>query len=898
MSSSTPTSPPTLSAPDLSAQSVGERLKSYKNFLHSEEERIRQLHLKGQGGLEVAEARCSMVDTLIRTICAVTDETHALKNRPTVIANGGYGRGTLNPGSDIDLLFLTSGPANKISSSEKQYLNDIQVVLWDLGFKLLPATRSVEECLAEAKSEPQSRTALFDCRLLHGDPALFEKLVESFRKECVKKDLDAFFEERRRDLSERRQKFSNTVYLQEPNVKDSPGGMRDFHNLLWITDAQRGTRDLDELVAQKLLTRNAADNMRAAFDFLHRVRNALHYRGKGNDILTLRLQGEIVEEFDYPQKSLLRKIEAFMRDYYQHTRAIYHHTRSVFEIFAIEQEDQADQGFLSRIPFLGKNKAPEVITLDDYLIQNGRMDARRSDIFKEEPDRLIRLFVYCQKHDARPSPKLRKLIKNHWHLIDRPFRYRKQNREAFREILERKGKAARTLRQMHRCGVLGRFLPEFGALDCLVQHEFFHRYTADEHTLRCIDQLDLLLSDDQPDHELYRQIFLKHPDPYALYLALILHDTGRAENVREHIDGSALLAARLCRRLQVTGGRRALITFLVDHHLTLWRFATKKNIEDPEVIEEFAGLMRDRHRLDALLLFTFADSNGTNEEAWSPWKESLILQLYRSTREYLVEGESKGLGQPAEELAEIRAELESSMDEKYHQLIDEQFTQMPKRYFRFRAKRSLTTHIRALWQFIDRRQRRPDTPFECAMQWIERPKFGYSELIIVSEDRPLLLEKICCALASRQISIHSADAYTRQDGIVLDILRVSTEQHEAVTNKSTQKAVLDSLYELNESDDYNSAKYLVKKQNYLHTETEQIVDFPTRAWISNEEDPNYTVIELQALDRIGLLHNIFQTLNQYGLVTVHARICTEKGAALDSIYVRQRDNGKLSDPAT
>lgn len=871
-----------------------EQLARLKVFLKNGKDRLKNAHLSGESGLKVAADRSSLVDEIILTIAALVAQQVRKSPDVTIIASGGYGRGLLNPGSDIDLLFLTEVPVSKLSQTEKDYINQVQIFLWDLGFKLLPATRTTAECITEAKIEPQSRTAIFDCRYLIGNERSFSVLCARFRKECIKKDLDAFYEERRLDIFSRRRKFSNTVFLQEPNVKDSPGGMRDFHNLLWIVDAQRDTRDLDEMVRQKLLTKNAATSLREAFDFLHRVRNALHYRGKGNDILTLRLQGEIVEEFDYPQKSILRKIEAFMRDYYRHTRSIHHHTRSVFEIFAIEQEEQEEHGFLSRLPFIRKNTS-EIIELDNYTIHHSRIDARRDDIFIQQPNRLIDLFVYAQKYGARPSPTLRKLIKNHWHLIDRPFRYRKENRESFREILEHKGKVANTLRQMHRCGVLGRYLPEFGALDCLVQHEFFHRYTADEHTLRTIDQLDLLLIDDKPERDLYRNIFLQHPDPYALYLALILHDTGRAENVREHIDGSALLAARLCKRLQVTGGSRALITFLVDHHLTLWRFATKKNIDDPEVVAEFGTLMRDRHRLDALLLFTFADSNGTNEEAWSPWKEALILQLYRSTRDYLVEGVSKDSLQPSEEFAETRLELEQVLDQKYHHLIAEQFEQMPKRYFRYRAKNSLSTHIHALWQYIDSLKRRPNTPFECAIQWIEQQKFGYTELVIVSHDRPLLLEKICCTLAHHQISIHAADAYTRLDGIVLDTLRVSTDDHRAVEDRNVQKAVLDTLYELNQSDDYTSAKYLVKKQNYLHIETEQIVNFPTRAWISNDQDPNFTVIELQALDRIGLLHNVFQTLNKHDLVTVHARICTEKGAALDSIYVTDRDGRKLID---
>ncbi len=869
-----------------------ERLVFLKSRLARANEGLHRRHLAGEAGITHAEVRSAMIDELIIAIYRSFLIKDEVLTTLSLVANGGYGRGMMNPGSDVDLLFLTSDPSQKVSKRISEIIRDMQHLIWDLGFKFLPSTRSTAESINEAKNEPQSRTALFDARLIAGSSELFENFQTRFRKTCIEKDKEIFFQERSLDISSRHAKWSHTVFLQEPNIKESPGTLRDYHNLEWIIDAEAGTRSMTELVSRRILSRLARRELKDAFNFLHRVRNALHYHDKGNDILTLRFQGVIADEFGYPEKSILRRIESFMRDYYTHARNVHNHTKSVFEIFELQHTEQQSFGLRSKLTFGLIKKKPKA--LDDYTIRNGRLFPRRKDIFEENPNRLIRLFAYCQKYDVRPSPSLRKLIKSNWDLIDKSFRLRVKNRDAFREILERKGQVARILRQMHRCGVLGRYLPEFGALDCLVQHEFFHRYTADEHTLRCIDQLDNLVDDDNPRHELYRDLYLKHPDPYALFIALILHDTGRAENVREHIDGSSILAARLCKRLQITGGRRSLIMFLVDHHLTLWRFATKKNIDDPEVIQEFAGLMQDRHRLDALLLFTYADSNGTNEEAWSPWKETLILQLYRNTREYILEGKTAGKEEINNEVRETLAEIKSGLKEKYHEIFDEHSKLMPKRYFRYRSQKSISKHIVAIWQYIDRRGRRPDTPFECAVQWIDRPKFGYSELIIASHDSHRFLEKICCALASHQLNILSADVYTRPDGVTLDLFRVNNDNLKAITSVSKQKAVVATLYEINQKEDYEPAKYLKKKVNFLNPETEQIVQFPVRAWISNDLDPHFTVIELQALDRIGLLHDVLKTVNDHGLVTVHSRICTEKGAALDSIYVSTREGEKLT----
>ena len=885
--------PHDLKADHLRELPPSERLPFLKSRLKEWHGKLHKRHLAGEAGLAHAQAHSEAIDHLLKTLLLSLLKKDEALSSLALVASGGYGRGTMNPGSDVDLLFLSSVPSGKVSKRVSEIICELQNMVWDLGFKFLPSTRSITECLNEAKLEPQSRTALFDARLLIGPQELFQKFQDRFRKICIEKDREAFFDERRSDITSRHAKWSHTVFLQEPNIKDSPGTLRDYHNLEWIIDAEAGTRSMTELVSRRILSRLARRELKDAFNFLHRVRNALHYHDKGNDILTLRFQGIVANEFGYPQKSILRRIECFMKDYYTHARNVYNHTKSVFEIFELQHDEGQQYGLRSKLTFgLIKKKLK---SLDDYTIRDKRLFPRRKTIFDENPNRLIRLFAYCQKYEVSPSPSLRKLIKASWTFIDKSFRMRVENRDAFREILEKKGQVARTLRLMHRCGVLGRYLPEFGALDCLVQHEFFHRYTADEHTLRCIDQLDNLVDEEDPKHEIYRDLFVKHPDPYALFIALILHDTGRAENVREHIDGSAILAARLCKRLKISGGRRALIMFLVDHHLTLWRFATKKNIDDPEVIREFAEIMRDRHRLDALLLFTYADSNGTNEEAWSPWKETLILQLYRNTREFILEGMTAGKEEINQEVQETLSEIKSGLKEKYHAIFDEHSKLMPKRYFRYRSKKSISKHIVALWQYIDRRERRPDTPFECAVQWIERSKFGYSELIIVSQNSHRLLEKTCCALATHQINILSADVYTRPDGVVLDLFRVCDDDFKAITNNDTKRSMVATLYEINQQEDYKPAKYLKKKENFLKPETKQLFEFPVRAWTSNNLDPHYTVIELQALDRMALLHDVLRTVNDHNLITVHSRICTEKGAALDSIYVSTPDGNKLTD---
>ncbi len=873
----------------------GKRLAVYRRYLEDENARIRSIHNQGGGGCEVAALRSGVIDTLLRSIFQTATYQRPTPSALSLMANGGYGRGLLNPSSDIDLLFLLPQPSHRLDKKERDLVESILYPLFDLGFKVGHASRSINECITEARRDPITRTSLFDHRILCGNHDLAREFSQKFRQECIIKDRLRFFEERKSDIESRYHKFSSTVFLQEPNLKESPGCMRDFHNLLWISDALFNTRDIDELQRRGTLSKNACSELKEGFDFLHRLRNCLHYHtGKGTDILTLRFQGIITEEFHYRHKTKLRRIEALMRDYYLHARDIHQHTASVFEIAEIEAPVLRPFRLPFRIPFMRGSASKN---FDGFVAESGRLSATSQEVFNEDPGRLLRLFLHCQRHHLRPSPALRKLIKANWHKIDRSFNYSEENRKTFRTILESKGQVARTLRLMHRCGILGRYLPEFGALECLVQHEFFHRYTADEHTLQCVDQLDALIESDDPTVARYRQILIDIEDPYALYLAVLLHDSGRAENVREHIDGSQILANKVCKRLQISHGRRQLIMFLVDHHLTFWRFATKRNIDDPDVVAEFADLMKNRRFMDALLLFTYADSNGTSEESWGSWKESLIVQLHRSARIVLERGYGTYDSEFRGKLENLNKKISKDLHERYASIIDQHFERMPKRYFRYRDALSVGTHIRAIWQYLDRRKRRPNTPFEAAVQWIEYPEQGYTELTVATEDRNLLLEKICCALAAHEINILSADIYTRPDGVALDVFRVSTSDLEAIENSYRQVSVVVTLYELNHEEGYDPDSYLRVKENFLRDSNDDAIPFPVRAYIDNESDPRFTVIEIQAIDRIALLHNLLHTINRHGLDTIHARIATEKGAALDTFYVQTTDQkSKLSEP--
>ncbi|QTN31757.1 [protein-PII] uridylyltransferase [Akkermansiaceae bacterium] len=875
--------------------SPAERTALFKRYIGAEQARILALHNAGGGGLEIARARAEFIDTLISTILQATIRSHGIEESPiALVAVGGYGRGTLNPGSDIDLLFLLPRASTKLPKPVQELVQQILYPLWDVGFKVGHSCRSTAECILEARADPQNFTALIDTRLIAGNTELYAELVEKFAKNCLSKKPDAFVALRRQDLRSRYKKSSHTVFLQEPNVKESCGGLRDYQNIHWVARVKTGSENLQKLVDDRLITAATLREIDEAYDFLMRVRNQLHYHsGKSTDILTLQLQGVVATAFGYPQRSILRRTEAFMRDYYRHTRALYRHTTSLMETFEIQQETVAESGIGSYLTFRKKKREE----FDGFIAKEGRIHPANQDIFRDDPHRMMRLFQHCQQRNLRLSPQLRRLVASHWEDIDRPFRYLKANRETFQAILERKGEVAKTLRQMHRIGFLGRYLPEFGALDCLVQHEFFHRYTADEHTLRCIDELDKLVGSTDPSLEVFRRIFHQIVDPYALYIALILHDTGRSENVREHIDGSAMLAIKLCSRLQIKGPRRALIMFLVDNHLTFWRTATTRNLEHPEVIAEFAAIMKTPEKLDALYLFTYCDTNGTAPGAWNGWKASLMQNLHKATRRFLQEGREGFARKLDADRKAARAEVTAIMREDYHAEIRQHFDRTPAAAFAYREASDIKTQIRTVRHFL-LAEKDAQTPDPFCIKWIDEPEKGYSEMVLASRDRPLLLEKLCCALASEQINILSADLFTRSDEIVLNIFRVCTTNFEPIADEAARNRVTATFTDILGAETYDPETYLKRKANFLRPRTETGLSVPVRAHVSNDLHPTCTTVEIQAQDRIGLLHDLFHTINEAGLDTAHARICTEKGVAMDTLYITTADHKQIGDPET
>ena len=870
-----------------------ERLDLYKKFLKIEEHRLRLKHSSGAGGLEIVRDRAALLDVILRHLFdgALEGSTFAERTPPVaLLAIGGFGRGELNPYSDVDILFLHD--SLRLGAEVTEIVEQVLYMLWDVGFKVGHSTRSINDAVQLANSDVLTKTSLLESRFLAGDHRLHSKFKRDFFERCVRGQVKSYLKWRLENQDERHRKYGGSVFMQEPNVKNGCGGLRDYHNMQWICFFRDGVMSTAKLVERKYISESDCRAIDRAYDFLLRVRTELHYLSRrASDVLTLFLQGQIATKLSYPQKNVLRRSEAFMRDYYQNARTIYLTTKRVTEQFLLpaitEKEEKPVFGFLA-------NRKHKTEHFDGFYSHERLIHFENREIFHEDPFRLMRVFLYAQQREMELSSDLQQLIRRRMRMVNRTFQYARATRETFQAILSRKGQVGHVLRMMHEVDFLGRYLPEFGDLTCLVQHEFFHRYTADEHTLVCIEKLDSLIDTEDPKLAQYKTLFRNVADPYVLYLALLLHDTGKASGARHHAEASALSAQKVAARLQLSAERRRKLIFLVDHHMTLSEIAQRRNLEDPATIADFAETVRSPENLDALMLLTLADGQGTGGQNWSDWKETLVWHLYHATSSYLHD-ERKYFAERRIEREDLQEAVAKRMAKDFDEEIEVHFHSMPDRYFQSHQINEIIGHLRLFRAFLESRFSDPAPALSAVVKWHSKPDQGHSECWICTWDRAALMAKIAGSFAAGAINILSADAYTRVDNLMLGVFRVCDTSFRPVTDERDQKLVESVLQTSLEKIDYDFGPLLERARKRTAFHLPLGMDFPTKLVISNQIHPNYTVIDLQTADRLGLLYDVLFRLSRAGVNIALSRVATEKGAAFDSFYVTDLVGRKITD---
>ncbi len=873
-------------------------LEGAKKFYRNQEKRLKRWHRCGGGGREITKRRADLLDVLFRNIFSfLKQQQQGSLQRFCVVALGGYGRSEMNPYSDVDLLFLHE--EKKLRKKEEEIIISFLMGCWDFGLKVGHATRSFEEAFFHANNDFVSKTAMLESRLIIGDGASFQRFKRKFRKKCILGQEKKYLCWRLESIQQMREKFGKTVFMQEPHIKSGNGGLRDYQNLLWIALVYYQTSSLDFLIKKKLLSEQEKIKLEKNYDFLLRVRTEMHDQEKrAVDKLTLCLQGKIAQRLGHAQRSILRRTESLMKSYYRATRETSLIASALLaRLHFLSQKEKKFFGFQ---PFL-KLQKKKVKKVDDFLLQDGFLFLQEDKKFVT-PFWMMKVFHLAATKNVQFSSELVDFLKEQLYQVNRSFRNSKEAQQLFLSILSQKGNVGKTLRVMHELGFLGKYLPEFGALTCLVQHEFYHLYTADEHTLLAIEKIDELLFTNNKKLLRYSNLLKNLEHSSLLYLAMLLHDSGRAANTPHHVEESIKNTKKVALRWELSPEAQELLVTLVGLHAQLATVARTRDLEDPLTIEKFAHQVKKISTLNALTILTLADGMGVNDHQWSDWKEQLIWNLYDRTKKYLEAIENHGILSPQEQSHQsMRQEVIKKMfPPEWKEEIKVHFEQMPARYFRMKEVASLAEHIQLFHTFFIHQEMASSqgkNPLEAEILWKEYPELGYCEVAICGWDRQRLLERIADSFLRAGINILSADIFTRSDCLTLDIFRVRGQKVDSILREKQKKTMEKQLQELlkingNEIEDRFHQRRIKKEESIKQKNDSRI---ETNVRVDNHSHPIYTLVEVETADREGLFYDLLGALNYGDLCIDCARIATEMDVAFDTFYILGSDKKKIMD---
>jgi len=887
---------------------VPKRLAACKAFLRLEGAMIKMRHEAGAPGLEVIQARAAMVDVMLAHLFdyATVSYVRAHGKLPApvaLIALGGFGRGELSPLSDIDVMFLYPSKAKTadVKPLQEHLTNEILYVLWDCGLKVGHSTRTVDEVFAEARKDIQTKTALLESRLVAGSQVLYETFAPAYRAFSTTENPRAYIAARLDDQASRRAKFGHTVFLQEPDIKNGVGGLRDYQNTVWMARVKLAIERIDELVALNYLRPNELKTFNRAYDFLHQVRNELHFSSKrATDVLDLEAQPRIALGLGYTEPKLLARVELFMRDYYRAAQTIYRISKLVENRLALTLAQTSDEKISFR-EVVRARRHERSKRIDGFVLRGRELSADDPEVFKTEPARLIRVFRHGQQLGAVPDFSLQTLIRESLPLITRKVVESKDANTSFRAILDEAGAVFPTLHLMHELGVLGRFIPEFDALTCLVQHEFYHRYTADIHTLNTIRELDRIFTEAEPITLKYRTTLHETGNPALLYLILLLHDIGKAKGIQGHADSGVDIALPLLARLEIDASSREIVTFIIKNHLIMARFWQKRDVDDPVTAGAFAELVPDADLLRYLYVHTFCDARGTSADLWNGYKDTLHTSLYRATLDQLIHGEAVAT-QNSQRLQMTFQELVSkkisgiSPDE-----ITAHFNLLPERYFIQTDTTEIALHIQMVNRLLQSITGADSvSALHPVIEWKDDLNRSLTVVNIVTWDRAGLFYKLAGAFSVAGLSILGAKVISRSDHIAIDTFYVVEPGRGVVQSAKAQEIFARTVNEALATNKDLLPEIIAQAQKHagsrLGASNETLQSsFPPTVEVYHELSMERTIVEIQAHDQIGLLFRLAKAISTHGFDIIFARIGTERGIAIDTFYIEDEAHAPVTD---
>ncbi len=851
-------------------------IKSMRELIEREKEKVKTSYYQGASGRDVVKANTMIVDDVIKKVFCVLSESfdkiNGRGNQSCVIAAiGGYGRGDLNPYSDVDILFLYG---KNIDEFTRWVARNMVSLLWDIGFEIGHSTRSIKDCFRIAKSDITAKTAMMESRFIIGNKELFNEFYNSFNREVVRKEVDSYINSKIAEREKIYSAYCNTVSVSEPNIKEGAGGLRDFHNAIWVSLARFGLRDLKAINERGIIDGEELKIATKALDFLLMIRNGLHFTySNRNDVLAFEVQVDMAKGLGYRDIGIRSAVELFMQDYYIHATNMHNFSIDLIDrcktykkrkkAFRFLRQKDIGDGFVS---------CYNEIYIKDFNI----------DIFKENPTLLLKVFLYCQRLEMGLNDFTKKVIRSTLPLVDGDLLRSGECSNIFLSLLKGKN-LAEILRSMHELGVLRKYIPEFNDLTHLIHSDCYHQYTVDEHTFRSIGYLDELTDTNKGGVIELSRLYKELLRPEVVRLALLFHDIGKGKG-KGHIEKGSEIARIIMDRLGLGYGISIEdVNFLIKNHLLMNHIAQRRDMHDQKTIVEFTQKVKDVENLKRLYLLTYADTRAVAKDVWSVWKGALLWELYFRTYSFMTMDETERVTDDTM-ISEIREDvlrkLAGEIDEEE---INRYFNAMPGKYILSTATEKIVRHIRLTNRLKDS---------TLAMEYSHNLEVGYSELMVCTMGKAGTFSKIAGTLTSKNLNILGAQIYTRSDGIAIDTLQVSWIGGKPILDDELWNRIKNDLISVLDGRK-DVKKLLASRQRYVSPERGKGFKIPTEVILDNKTSDIHTVIEVIFQDRLGALYTITNALFGLGIDIYVAKISTEANKAIDVFYVTDLKGRKI-----